>query len=200
MAGRAQSKRWLKQLRSLSGLIILILLGGCAQIINVTTSEPLQINPGKRTLGTKIDDGHLETVTRVNLMKASPELADANINVDCFNGILLLTGEVDNQSLRQLAGDTATKINTLREVHNELLVRPATEFGERTYDNWLATKIRTKLLADSRVESGRIRVIAEAKNVYLMGLVSRHEAGIITDVVRKTAGVVQVIKVFEYID
>ncbi len=182
------------------GLCALVALSGCAKIINATTSDPIQINPGKRTLGTKIDDNHLETVARVNLMKASPQLEAAAIDVNCFNGILLMTGTVPSAELRQLAGDTVAKINTLREVHNELLVRSPLEFGENSYDTWLATKINTKLLASTQVQSSRVRVVTEAKNIYLMGLVSRHEAQLITDIVRNTQGVVQVVKVFEYID
>ena len=182
------------------GLCALLALSGCAKIINATTSDPIQINPGKRTLGTKIDDNHLETVTRVNLMKASSQLEEEPITVNCYNGILLLTGTVPTQALRQLAGDTAAKINTVREVHNELLVRGALEFGENSYDTWLSTKINSKLLASTQVQSSRVRVITQAKNVYLMGLVSRHQAQLITDIVRNTQGVVQVVKVFEYID
>lgn len=202
MRSEAQPSPALNTHRRYLWLLILFLLnlGGCAKIINATTSDPIQINPGKRTLGTKIDDNHLETITRVNLMKASPQLEEAHINIDCYNGILLLTGEVPTQELRLLAGNTAAKINTVREVHNELLVRSATEFGERSYDTWLATKINTKLLADTRVQSSRVRIVLEAKNAYLMGLVSRHEADVITHIVSNTSGVVQVVKVFEYID
>lgn len=175
-------------------------LGGCAQIIHVTTSEPIQVNPKKRTLGTKIDDSNLETIMRVNLKKASPDFDEANINIDCFNGILLLTGQVPTESLRQLAGNTAAQINTVRQVHNELEVTPNKDFKAGSYDTWLATKIKTKLLANSDIESRRIHFITENRSVFLMGLVSRHEADKITRVASNTKGVTQVVKVFEYID
>lgn len=35
-------------------------LTGCAKIITVTTSEPIQISTNKRTLGTKINDQQLK--------------------------------------------------------------------------------------------------------------------------------------------
>ena len=57
----------------------------------------------------------------------------------------------------------------------------------------------TKLIA-SNIQSGRIRIITESQSVYLMGLVSRHEADRVTEMARTTNGVKQVVKVFEYID
>lgn len=181
-------------------LLLLLFLGGCAQVIHVTTSEPIQISPKKRTPGARVDDNRVETYTRVNLKKASAAFDEAHINIDCFNGILLLTGQVPSEHLRQLAGDTATKLNTLRQVHNELVVAPNTEFKARSYDTWLTTKIKTKFMANSDIEGSRIRVITENQTVFLMGLVSRYEADKIAQLVANTGGVRQVVKVFEYID
>lgn len=178
---------------------LVITLGGCAKIITVTTSEPIQIKTNKRTFGTKINDAQLETIARVNLNKASEQLEDANINIDSFNGIILLTGQVPNGQLHTLAGDTVGKINTVRQVHNELLTRSPTTIQERSHDNWITTKIKTKLVVSS-IQSRRILIRTEAQTVFLMGLVSRYEAERITDAAKNTAGVKQVVKVFEYVD
>lgn len=180
-------------------LALTVTLAGCAKIITVTTSEPIQINSNKRTLGTKINDQQLETYSRVNLYKASTQLEDAHINIDSFNGIVLLTGQVPNEHLRNLAGDTVVKINSIRQVHNELTTRTPTDFQARSMDSWITTKIKTKLVASS-IQSRRIRIITEARTVFLMGLVTRYEADRITDVAKNTDGVQQVVKVFEYID
>lgn len=174
-------------------------LTGCAKIITVTTSEPIQISINKRTFGTKINDQQLETIARVNLNKASEQLEDAHINIDSFNGLLLLTGQVPNEQLRNLAGDTVGKINSVRQVHNELIAGVPTTFQERSRDSWITTKIKTKLIASS-IQSRRILVLTEAQTVFLMGLVSRYEADRITKVAQTTSGVKQVVKVFEYVD
>jgi osmotically-inducible protein OsmY len=178
---------------------LIVTLNGCAKIITVTTSEPIQISTNKRTLGTKINDQQLETIARVNLNKASEQLEDAHINIDSFNGIVLLTGQAPNEQLRSLAGDTVGKINSVRQVHNELTVAAPITFQARSKDSWITTKIKTKLVASS-IQSRRILIITEAQTVFLMGLVSRYEAERITDVAKNTSGVKQVVKVFEYID
>lgn len=177
----------------------LSLLSGCAKIIQVTTSEPIQISPAKRTLGTRINDSQLETFARVNLNKASKALEDSRINIDSFNGVILLTGQVPSEQLRQLAGSTVGQLNTVRQLHNELSVSERTRLPTHTKDAWITTKLKTKLIA-SNIQSGRIRIITESQCVYLMGLVSRHEADRVTEMARTTNGVKQVVKVFEYID
>lgn len=118
-------------------LALVTILSGCAKIITVTTSEPIQISTNKRTLGTRINDEQLETIARVNLNKASKQLEDAHINIDSFNGIILLTGQAPTEQLRMLAGDTVGKINSVRQVHNELTVGPAAYLKARSKDSWI---------------------------------------------------------------
>jgi len=191
---RAGCSRWLVL------LICSLQLLGCAQIINVTTSEPIQLSPYKRSLGTKIDDIQLATVARVNLKKASDELAEARINIDCFNGYLLLTGQVPSVELRELATTTLSTIHGLRELHNHLSVAPDVKITTLSYDTWLTTKLKTKLMVNRQIDSGRIRIVTEAKTVFLMGLVSRYQAERITEIASTTRGVGAVVKVFEYVD
>lgn len=180
-------------------LAVATILTGCAKIITVTTSEPIQISTNKRTLGTKINDEQLEMIARVNLNKASKQLEDAHINIDSFNGIILLTGQAPSEQLRILAGETVGKINSVRQVHNELTVGPAAYLKSRTQDSWITAKIKTKLVVSS-IQSRRILITTEAQTVFLMGLVSRYEADRITRVAQTTNGVKQVVKVFEYVD
>ncbi|HSC68885.1 MAG TPA: BON domain-containing protein [Cellvibrio sp.] len=178
---------------------LITILNGCAQVISVTTSEPIQIKSNERTLGTKINDQQLETIARVNLNNTSRQFEEAHVNIDSFNGLLLLSGQVPSEELRITAGETVGKINTVRQVHNELTVGKSTDIQARTKDSWITTKIKSKLVASS-IQSSRIVIITEAQTVFLMGLVSRHEAERITNVAKNTAGVTQVVKVFEYVD
>lgn len=181
----------------LSGVVA---LQGCSTIIDVTTSEPIHVNPGKRTLGAKIDDSNIETIATVNLNKAHAQLANSNVHVHSYNAVILLTGQVPSEEIRHLAGETVNKISTVRQVHNELQVGRRTSFSEQSYDTWLTTKVKTQLLVLGDIEGRRVRVITEAKTVFLMGIVSRREADRITEVTRTTGGVGKVVRVFEYLD
>lgn len=177
-----------------------ILLSGCAEVINVTTSKPIEMKANTRTLGAKLNDQEIETAAKVNIKKADPQLENAHVNIDSFNGIVLLTGQVDTEELKNLCAQTVYKLNPVREIHNELSVGPATSFAKRSLDAWISTKIKTQLVADSETQSRRVRIITENQIVYLMGIVTRAEADRITNMVSHTADVLQVVKVFEYQD
>ena len=180
--------------------ISIYLLTGCAEVINVTTSKPIEMKANERTMGAKINDQEIETAAKVNIKKAHALLEHAHVNVDSFNGIVLLTGQVPNNELRNLVADTVYQLSPVREVHNELVVRDITNFSERSIDTWISAKIKAQLLADRKTESGRIRIITEMKTVYLMGIVTRAEADHISDTVSHTRNVQKVVKVFEYLD
>lgn len=181
-------------------LVLTMIFSGCARLIDATTSEPIYVHPGKRTTGARIDDRNIETIALVNMLKAHPGLADARLIVNSHNGVVLLTGQVATHELRQIASDTVNKISTVRQLHNELQVGPYVPVSTRTYDTWLTTKIKSKLIANDEIDQGRIRVITEDKTVFLMGMVSRREAEVVTDIARTTSGVKKVVRVFEYIN
>ncbi len=179
--------------------LLILQLSGCARVIHATTKEPVQISNKKRSLGTKLNDDRLETYARVNLLKADPAFESARVNIDSFNGLVLLTGQVPSDHLRQVAGSTVGAINSVRQVHNELQVGQVARFGSQSLDAWITAKIKSRLVASS-IQSRRIHIITEAQTVFLMGLVSRHEGDRIAEVARTSDGVQQVVKVFEYVD
>ncbi|SDJ64923.1 BON domain-containing protein [Microbulbifer yueqingensis] len=175
-------------------------LGGCASVLEATHDGPIQQDPGKRSLGTYMDDQKIETVTTVNINKAHPDLKAANINVNVFNGVVLLTGQVQDPEMRLLAGRTAQQVKNVRQVYNEIQVRGNVSLLASSSDTWLTTKVRSALLADKEVDSGRINVVVENGVVYLMGLLTRPEAEMAADVTRSIGGVQKVVKAVEYVD
>jgi osmotically-inducible protein OsmY len=177
-----------------------LLTSGCAEVINATTSKPIEMKANTRTMGAKLNDEEIETASKVNIKKADPQLEHAHVSIDSFNGIVLLTGQVPSEELRNLVADTVYKLNPVREIHNELVVSEPTNFVARSKDAWISTKIKAQLLADGDIESRRIHFVTENQVVFLMGIVTRAEADRIVDKVSHTADVQKVVKVFEYID
>lgn len=175
-------------------------LTGCASVLEATHNGPIQQDPGKRSLGTYMDDQKIETVTTVNINKAHPDLKAANINVNAFNGIVLLTGQVGSNDLRLLAGRTAQQVKNVRQVYNEIQVRGNVSFLASSSDAWLTTKVKSNLLADKQIDSSRIKVITENGVVYLMGLLTRAEAERAADATRSIGGVQKVVKAVEYVN
>jgi osmotically-inducible protein OsmY len=186
--------------RYLMLLCLPFLLTGCVTVLDAATDEPIRRDPGKRTFGAYVDDKQLKTIISVNLKKADPLLAEAHVNVTTYNGLVLLTGQVPTKALREKASEVARNVTRVRQVYNELQVLPNTSMLSRTNDSWLATKVRTRLMANRDIESGRVQVVVENSTVYLMGLLTRVQAEKVTDVARTTKGVAKVVRAIEYIE
>lgn len=173
-------------------------ISGCASIVGATTSKPIELDPNRRTMGTMIDDSQLETIALVNIDKAHADLKNAPITVTSFNRVILLTGQVKNAELRELAGRTVAKLSKVRQVYNELQVQAPTSFLANTNDAWLTTKVKTKLAANDKVRATRVKVLTENGVVYLMGMVPRSEAERAADIASATTGVQKVVLAIEY--
>lgn len=184
----------------LSLITLLLASVGCTTIVDATTSGPIQLDPGKRSFGTVIDDEKLETVAKVNIRKADPWLEQSNISVVSFNGIVLLTGQAPTKELREQAGNTVKVIHGVRQVFNEIQVQGQTSLLARSNDSWLTTKVKTALLANKEIDSGRIKVVTEDGVVYLLGLLSQAEANRAANAVSTVGGVQKVVKAIEYIN
>ncbi len=180
--------------------ILLIILAGCTQILHATRDTPIEPDPEETSLGTDIDDWQMETAIGVNIKKAHPLLERAHINVNAYNGVILLTGEVPDSDVRSVAGDTARKYRNVRLVHNELQVQGSTSFLSRTNDTWLTTKLKAKYLASKEVSDSKVKIVTEAGVVYLMGTVNRAMADKAADIASNTRGVRRVVKVFEFVN
>ncbi len=187
-------------LKFITVIFSLICLSACTTLVDISTSEPIKPDPTKRTIGTYIDDEQLETIAKVNLRKTSEALKQSNIQVSAFNGVVLLTGQVANQSLRTQAAQVVSDLERVRQVHNELEIRDNATFWINRNDQWISTKVKTKLLANKDIKSSRVKVKTENGVVFLMGLLSRAQAEKVTNVVAGTSRVVKVVRVFEYVD
>lgn len=183
-------------------LLLALALGiaGCTAVTGVTNPGTLDENYRERTLGTKVEDESIETKIGHNLRRTDARLGDARINVDAYNGVVLLTGQVPSEELKDMAAEIAGEVRNVREVHNELTVAGNLPASQRLSDTWVNTRIRTNLAGNESIDSGRIRVITENASVYLMGIVSRAEADRIVEAVSRIGGVQRIVKVFDYID
>ncbi|GAB1262218.1 BON domain-containing protein [Aurantivibrio plasticivorans] len=183
-------------------LLLSALLGvtGCTSIISATTDEPIDLDPDRRTFGTSIDDSQIETIAAVNLNNVHPLLEDSPISVHSYNRVVLLTGQVKNTEMRELAGKTVAKMTTVRQVHNELEIAAPVGFFSTVNDAWITSKVKTKLAASDDVRSNRVEVITENSKVYFMGMLPRAEAEHAARIASETGGVQKVVLAIEYTD
>ena len=157
-------------------------------------------DPTLRTPGGWLDDEVIERMASRRIDAADERLAISHVNVVSYDGIVLLTGQVEDQGLRSLAEDSIREIRKIRKIHNEIQIGGASSLVARGNDNWLQTKVKAQLLADEDVEGSRIKVFVEDGIVYLIGVLPREQADAAVAVARTVFGIQRVVKVFDYVE
>ena len=178
-----------------------VLATSCSTIlVNTTNKDGIQENPARRTPGAVIEDRSIETIVAVNLKADNQSFREARFNVVSHNGVVLLVGQIQNQLLKQKATEIISKASSkIKRIHNELEISDKRGFLSRGNDSWIATKVRTLILANDEVPSNQVKVTVENGVVYLMGILTESEGDKAANVARNGVGVKKVIKVFEYV-
>lgn len=175
-----------------------LLLQSCAGLIIGAGVGAASVAHDRRTIGTQVDD--TTTAGRISNV-LSKDLAiheQTSISVQVFNGTALLVGQAPTQALIQQAQNLASAVKNIRKLHNQIRLGSPIPASVVANDAWLASKVKTKLLADKRIDGLHIEIEVENGEVFLMGLVSERESNIAVDITRNINGVKQVIKAFEY--
>ena len=175
------------------------LTAGCSSVLTATRDKPIEDDRGTRTFGSKIDDSLIETKVAVNVAKANPDLdTGSHIVVTSYNGIVLLAGQTPRADLKEKAAQVANGVQGVKKLHNELQVLQPTSALARSNDALITSKIKTLMLADSKVPSAKVKVVTENGIVYLMGLVTRAEGAAATNVASGASGVQKIVTLYQY--
>ncbi|ALM52133.1 BON domain-containing protein [Halomonas huangheensis] len=188
--------------RSLGAILALsvVLLGGCSAVTSVTNPGTIDEDYHERTIGMEVEDGNIENKAKHNMGRVDARLNDSRINVDSYNGVVLLTGQVPSEELRTSAEDITSQVRNVRRVHNELTISGNLPGSRVMQDAWLTTKVNTVLATSNEINSSHIKVVTENATVYLMGMVSHAEGEQAVQIAASAGGMERIVKVFDYID
>jgi osmotically-inducible protein OsmY len=78
---------------------------------------------GQTDAATYVDDRTITTAVKAKLIE-NKETGGLSINVDTLNGAVALSGFAKSQREKDLAGQIASTTKGVREVRNNLIVRP----------------------------------------------------------------------------
>ena len=124
---------------------------------------------------------------------------NAHINVTSFNQKVLLTGEVKDADIKGEADAYVKAMKNARSVFNELVIGPNSSYTSRANDSYLESKIKTQMIFTDQLPSNSMVIVAEGGSVYLMGILTQHEADIAKKVASNTNGVKDVYVYFDII-
>ena len=91
---------------------------------------------------------------------------DNKVKVDVDEGVATLTGKVANDEQSRVAEDTAAEFNGVNHVVNKLKIADEAKPGS---DEWIALKIRSRLLVKANVSLTSTKVDVRNGTVYLNG-------------------------------
>ena len=181
---------------TMSGM--LLFLAGCFPLLAGTAATGGMVLTDPRTTGKFVDDGRIELLASGKLEETPSFDKRSHINITSYNNLVLLSGEVPDQSLKETASHLILGIDGVRTVFNELQIGPVSSLVDRADDSYLTAKIKSRMLVTRDFPSNHVKVVTEADVVYLMGLVAREQAEIAVEIARQASGTKKVVRIFEY--
>jgi osmotically-inducible protein OsmY len=184
---------------SVLGIIFASVLSGCVTaLVAGAAIATVDIIHDRRTVGEYIDDNAIELSAR-NLLTATEEYRKAaHVKPQSWNGIVLLTGEIDSETLKPELIALVSSIQGVRQVVDETTITGKAKLWSRTNDSWISGKVKSHLVLKTGLKANRVKVITTRGSVYLMGIVTSAEADRATELTKTVRGVKRVVKVFEY--
>ncbi|MBP7131505.1 MAG: BON domain-containing protein [Aquabacterium sp.] len=184
-------------LRWSAALAAALCLSACAPLVLGTAVGGAFVATDRRTSGIQLEDQGIR-------IKASHRIREAlqdrgHVNVNAYNRVVLLTGEVPTQADREAAALAASQTENVASVVNELMVSFNSSLSSRSNDMLVATKVRATLVDARDLMSNAFDVVVERGDVYLMGMVTEREAQRASELVSSIKGVRRVIKMMQII-
>jgi len=182
---------------ALAALLCVWVLEGCVPAaIGVAAGVGVYSAYDRRTTGAQVDDEGIEL--RVS-NRISERYGDkVHVNVTSYNRVVMLTGEVPNEGIRDEIDKSIVGLAGVRGVTNEVQVGPNTAYTARANDSAITGKVKARFVDANRFNAIHVKVVTENSNVFLLGIVTEKEGNDAAELARTTAGVRKVIKVFEY--
>ncbi len=183
---------------ALCAVLLISQLNGCAIVaVGAVSATAVSVSVDRRTAGTQLDDMNAEAKASKLISENDNLRENGNIEVTVYNRVALITGQAPDPGAIAEAESLIKGIRYIQKIHNQARVGEPIAGSTVLYDRWLATKIRTKILASDKVPTSQISIIVEDSEVFLMGLVTNQEATAAVEIARHVDGVARVVRAFE---
>ncbi|HMM55449.1 MAG TPA: BON domain-containing protein [Candidatus Desulfobacillus sp.] len=177
--------------------LALPLLEGCMPAVATGVGAGALMIADRRAAETYLADEAIE-IRALNRIRE--KFGDrVHVNVTSYNMNVLLTGEVPDAGIRGELEQAVAGVVNVRGVSNETAIGAASSFSARSNDTYITSKVKARFIEANKFQANHVKVVTEAGNAYLLGLVTRKEGDDAAEIARTTAGVKKVVRLFEYI-
>ena len=179
-------------------LLCVASLSGCASFISGGTgTAPVGTESGVRSLGQVFIDNSIERTAKINMYKLDTRFKQSRINLESFHSNVLLTGQVPDATLKQLAEDNVRAMSDVKTVHNFITVGNQIGYNTIMQDTTVTANTRGLIMKAPVVSDSKVRIHTEDGVLYVMG---RLNAAEITDLNQVLGQVGNVTKIVTLID
>lgn len=146
-----------------------------------------------KTMGESLDDANISNELKARLMTTDAR-AFNEVDVEVANKVALLSGRVPTMADRHEAERIAWEVALIETVANELQVREQGGVMQNLNDEWITTRVRSRLVTDGAIKSVNVNIETYDGTVYLMGIArSQAELQLIAEHASKVRGVKEVV-------
>ena len=174
----------------------LLFLTGCPAAIIGSGAVAIDTTADRRTHGIILEDSNIEFKAFSLIQKIE---CDMHTNVTSYNGHVLIVGQVPTELVKIKIGKSIQSLANVKSITNELTIGPAISISGRAQDTLITSNVKARFFKENKVSPFFVKVVTENKIVYLMGLLTEHEAREAEAIAKNTSQVNKVVKLFEII-
>ncbi len=179
-------------------LALTLAVSGCASFVAQTTgSAPLGTDSGVRSFPQVLTDNSIERTAKVNMYKLDPRFKYARVNLISYQSAVLLTGQVGDQYLKQLAEDNVKAMSDVKTVHNYISVGDKISYNTIMQDSLVTANVRRMLVSTPGISDNKVKVQTEDGVVYVMGKLTPSETKVLYDILQNTPNIVKVVSLID---
>ncbi|MCH7386763.1 BON domain-containing protein [Acinetobacter modestus] len=176
-------------------------LSGCASFISGGTgTSPIGTESGERSLGQVFIDSSIKRTANINLYKLDHRFKQSRINIESFHSNVLLTGQVPDPYLKQLAEDNLRAMSDVKAVHNYITIGDKVNYNTIMQDSTVTANTRGLLMRAPVVSDSKVLVHTENGILYVMGRLNTAEIRDLDDVLQKVGNVSKIVTLIDNID
>jgi osmotically-inducible protein OsmY len=155
---------------------------------------------GERSLGQVFIDSSIKRTANINLYKLDHRFKQSRINIESFHSNVLLTGQVPDPYLKQLAEDNLRAMSDVKAVHNYITVGDKVNYNTIMQDSTVTANTRGLLMRAPVVSDSKVLVHTENGILYVMGRLNTAEIRDLDDVLQKVGNVSKIVTLIDNID
>ena len=172
-------------------------LAGCVTATVGSAAVGVVALHDRRTAGAILEDQSIELAAGAAIRRDKALADRVHVNFTAFNRLLLITGQVPDETLRRRVYEAVKSIPNVRRIYNETRLSAPSAALSRASDAYVTSKVKSKFVLEENLDPTRVKVVTEDGTVFLMGIVTAREADLATEIARNTSGVQKVVKLFE---